>query len=156
MRKSKWLFVMEPLSWMLLFRNNESSQNGCQVVLPRIVLSDHFCSFGQMTSFILSMQSLTLHCDPLWICAHLYLHLRSSTYTWAHHCRSPMCISVLHNKTELNRSASTKTADARNERKNQAEINQLLQVQSTNHLVARFRVVNIYSRASFLVVPLFK
>ena len=89
MRKSKWLFVMEPLSWMLLFRNNESSQNGCQVVLPRIVLSDHFCSFGQMTSLILSMQSLTLHCDPLWICAHLYLHLRSSTYTWAHYCRSP-------------------------------------------------------------------
>ena len=89
MRKSKWLFVMEPLSWMLLFRNNESSQNGCQVVLPRIVLSDHFCSFGQMTSFILSIQSLTLHCDPLWIYAHLYLHLRSFAYTWAYHCRTP-------------------------------------------------------------------
>ena len=115
-------------------------------VLVRWHLSFFQCNPWPYTATLCELAHIcTYICDPLRILGHIIADLRAS-----------MCISVLHNKTELNRSASTKTAAARNERKNQAEINQLLQVQSTNHLVARFRVVNIYSRASFLVVPLFK
>ena len=115
-------------------------------VLVRWHLSFFQCNPWPYTATLCELAHIcTYICDPLRILGHIIADLRAS-----------MCISVLHNKTELNRSASTKTAAARNERKNQAEINQLLQVQSTNHLVARFRVVNIYCRASFLVVPLFK
>ena len=85
MRKPKWLFVMKPLSWMLLFRNNESSQNGSQVVLPRIVVPNLFCSFGQMSSF---NAILDFRLRPS-VNLRRFVHLRSSTYTWANHCRSP-------------------------------------------------------------------
>ena len=129
---------------MLLFRKNESSQNGSQVVLPRIVVSNHFCSLGQMTSFN-AILDLTLRPSVnlrafVPTSAILYVYLGESLQISAINCVSWR----LHNRTELNRSASTKTAAAREERKTQEEINQLLQVLSTNHLVARFRVVNIY------------
>ena len=90
-KRQKCANLSDFLLWNLYLECNCSETMRARRMVVRSFFRALLCpiTFAVLVRWHLSRQSLTLHCDPLWSCAHLYLHLRSSTYTWAHHCRSP-------------------------------------------------------------------